>query len=144
MKKSIFLKCTLILAVFLSAATIVNAQAPVKEAIPAPKGTWQHLGTATVSYKTDRDVIKVEGADAFRKLKFMVHDAKLEIMDMDVFFENGEHQDIKVRSVIERGGESRVIDLAGNTRRINKVTVVYQTIPGANFEKAKVSLWGEK
>ena len=63
---------------------------------------------------------------------------------MSVVFENDEHQDIQVRSVVERGGESRVIDLKGNTRRIKRVAFVYKTIPGFNFEKAEVTLWGEK
>ena len=58
--------------------------------------------------------------------------------------ENEGHQDIEVRSVIERGGESRIIDLKGNTRRIKRVAFVYRTIPGFDFEKAEVTLWGEK
>jgi len=141
--KHIILKLSIsfLLSVFIS--TFVFAQ-QVKEAAPAAKGTWQHLGTTKVGYRTDRDVIIVTGADVFRKLKFKVHDAKLELLDMDVIFENEGHQDIPVRSVIERGGESRVIDLKGNTRRIKKVTFVYKTIPGFTFEKAEVSLWGEK
>ena len=115
-----------------------------KEIAPAEKSTWQHIGTATVGFKADRDVVVVTGADTFRKLKFKVKDAKIEILDIDVIFENEGHQDIEVRSVIERGGESRVIDLKGNTRRIKRVAFVYKTIPGFNFEKAEVTLWGEK
>lgn len=145
MKKNSIFKFAFVLALFLSVATMTNVvSAQAVKATPAPKGSWQHLGTASVSYGVDKDVIKVTGADAFRKLKFIVHDAKLEIYDMDVFFENGEHQDIQVRSVVERGGESRVIDLEGNTRHIDRVTIVYKTVPGNKFEKAKVSLWGEK
>ena len=143
MTRNSFVKLMFILTLFLSVATLVSAQ-QVRDAAPAPKGTWQYLGTTTVGYNADRDVIKVEGADTFRKLKFMVHDAKLEIYDMDVIFENGGHQDIQVRSTIERGGESRVIDLNGESRRIVKVAFVYRTVPGFNFEKTKVSLWGEK
>ena len=115
-----------------------------KEIAPAAKGTWQHIGTATVGFKADRDVVVVTGADAFRKLKFKVREAKIEILDIDVVFENEGHQDIEVRSVVDRGGESRVIDLKGNTRRIKKVAFIYRTIPGFNFEKAEVTLWGEK
>ena len=121
------------------------AKAQKEKAInPAEKGTWQHIGTANVGFKADRDVVVVTGADTFRKLKFKVKDAKIEILDIDVIFENEGHQDIQVRSVIERGGESRVIDLKGNTRRIKKIAFVYKTIPGFDFEKAEVTLWGEK
>jgi len=142
MKKH-FLKLLMTLIVMCSFAGYATAQKE-KEMAPAEKGSWQHIGTATVGFKADRDVVIVTGADTFRKLKFKVKDAKIEILDMDVVFENDEHQDIPVRSVIERGGESRVIDLKGNTRHIKRVAFVYKTIPGSNFEKAEVTLWGEK
>lgn len=142
MKKQLF-KLILAVGVILSFAGKASAQKE-KQVAPAEKGTWQHIGTATVGFKADRDVVVVTGADTFRKLKFKVRDAKIEILDIDVIFENGEHQDIQVRSVIERGGESRIIDLKGNTRRIKRVAFVYKTIPNFSFEKAEVTLWGEK
>jgi len=142
MKKH-FLKLTMILLAVSVFTGYASAQKE-KEMAPAEKGTWQHIGTATVGFKADRDVVVLTGADAFRKLKFKVKDATIEILDIDVIFENEGHQDIDVRSVIERGGESRVIDLKGNTRRIKRVAFVYRTIPGNNFEKAEVTLWGEK
>lgn len=141
--KTHFSKAIMILALMCSFAGFAKAQKE-KEISAAEKGTWQHIGTATVGFKTDKDVITVTGADTFRKLKFKVKDAKLEILDIDVIFENEGHQDVEVRSVIERGGESRVIDLKGNTRRIKRIAFVYKTIPGFNFEKAEVTLWGEK
>ena len=127
MKKHFF-NLLLTLLVICSSAAYATAQKE-KEIAPAEKGTWQHLGTATVDFKADRDAVVVTGADTFRKLKFKVKDAKIEILDMSVVFENDEHQDIQVRSVVERGGESRVIDLKGNTRRIKRVAFVYKTIP---------------
>ncbi|QEC68466.1 hypothetical protein FRZ67_14550 [Panacibacter ginsenosidivorans] len=141
--KTRFFRLLFALLIICSSVGYATAQKE-KEIEPAEKGTWQHIGTATVGFKTDRDVVVVTGADAFRKLKFKVKDAKIEILDMDVIFENEEHQDIQVRSIIERGGESRVIDLKGNSRRIKRVAFVYKTIPGFNFEKAEVTLWGEK
>lgn len=137
------LKFFLLAFTVLSFACYATAQQH-KTVAPAPKGTWQHLGTTTVGYKTDRDVITISGTDVFRKLIFKVKDAKIEILDMDVVFENEGHQDIPVRSVIERGGESRVIDLKGNSRRIKRISFVYRTVPGFSFEKAEVSVWGEK
>lgn len=115
-----------------------------KEIAPAEKGTWQHIGTGTVDFNKDRDVVIVTGADVFRKIKFKVKDAKIELREIDVVFENEGHQEIKVGAVIDRGGESPAIDLRGNTRRIKRIAFVYKTIPGANFEKAEVTLWGEK
>src|SRR5207342_2993221 len=133
--KTNFFKLLLTLLVICSSIGYAAAQKE-KEIAPAEKGTWQHIGTATVDFKTDRDVVVVTGADTFRKLKFKVKDAKIEILDISVVFENEEHQDIQVRSVVERGGESRVIDLKGDTRHIKRVAFVYKTIPGFNFEKA--------
>ena len=104
--KTHFSKAIMILVLMCSLAGFAKAQKE-KEINPAQKGTWQHIGTTTVGFKADRDVVIVTGADTFRKLKFKVKDAKIEILDIDVIFENEGHQDIQVRSVIERGGESR-------------------------------------
>jgi hypothetical protein len=50
-------------------------------------------------------------------------------------------QEVETRDNIRAGGESRVIDLAGNRRIITKVVFVYDT---KNFagRRAEVELWG--
>jgi len=111
---------------------------------PGPAGSWRHIGTTTVAFKTDRDVIWVTGADAFRKLKFKVLDAPINLLDMKVYFENGQFQDIPLRFTIEKGGESRIIDLNGNVRRLKKIEFWYRTIVPGFKGLAKLMLFGIK
>jgi hypothetical protein len=51
-------------------------------------------------------------------------------------------EDISVRSPIQAGQESRVIDLKGTSRELKKVVFTYRTLPNSKDEKAKVELWG--
>ncbi|MBC8155899.1 MAG: hypothetical protein H7Z72_23670 [Bacteroidetes bacterium] len=111
---------------------------------PAIRNTGQILGTTVVNFKTERDVIRVTGADIFRQLKFRVTDAAIEILDIDVIYENGAHDDIRVRQVIQRGGESRIIDLRGASRRIQRISFVYRSVPGFRARRAKLTVVGIK
>ena len=93
-----------------------------------PPPRWEHLGTKKVTHKVDHDVIVVTAAEGvFTKLKFKVLISPVHIMDMKVHFRNGQVQDIQLRQLIPAGGQSRVIDLAGNKRFIKKVTFFYKT-----------------
>ena len=111
---------------------------------PGPAGSWRHIGTTMVAFKTDRDVIWVTGSDAFRRLKFKVLDAPINLLDMKVYFENGQFQDIPLRFTIEKGGESRIIDLNGNVRRLKKIEFWYRTIVPGFKGLAKLMLFGIK
>ena len=84
------------------------------------------------------------GADAFRRLKFKVVDAPINLLDMKVYFENGQFQDVPLRFTIEKGGESRIIDLNGNVRRLKKIEFWYRTIVPGFKRLAKLMLFGIK
>jgi len=130
-------------ATFLCCINISQAQ-QVKAARPGPAGSWRLLGTTSVKFTVDKDVIWVTGADAFRRLKFKVMDAPVEILNMTVVYESGQPDNIPVRAVIPQGGESRIIDLQGTVRRIRKVSFVYKSPGKITRGTAKVALWGIK
>ena len=88
---------------------------------------WRILGERSVKFSSDKDVIKVGGNDWYDKLKIKVVDAPLHIGGMEVFFENGEKQDVNLRQNIRQGGESRVIDLPEGERRIDRIEFRYHT-----------------
>ena len=113
------------------------------KARPCPPGTWQQIGLTVVDFKTDRDVIVVTGADNFRKLKFHVFDAAVNMLNMHVVYENEAFDNIDLRFLIPAGGESRVLDLVGGSRRIKSGVLVSLTKPGFKG-KAKLVLWGMK
>jgi hypothetical protein len=105
--------------------------------------TWKFIGDKTVSFGVDRDVIHVGNKnDEFRQLKVKVTDGPLKFYDMKVHFDNGDVQDVQLRSLIRKGGESRVIDLNGGLRRLKKVEFWYET-KGFARGRARVALWGK-
>jgi hypothetical protein len=106
-------------------------------------GSWRLLGERVIDFKADKDLITVTGNDVFRKLKFKILDAPVQMRDMKVMFENGEVQDIPLNFRMEKGHESRVIDLVGIARRIKVVYFNYKSV-GVFRGKAKLILFGQK
>jgi len=105
--------------------------------------TWKFIGDKTVSFGVDRDVIHLgNNNDEFRQLKLKVTDGPLKFYDMKIHFDNGDVQDVQLRSMIRKGGESRVINLTGGLRRLKKVEFWYET-KGFVRGRARVALWGK-
>lgn len=104
---------------------------------------WKFIGDKWAAFGADRDVLRVGGNDAYRQLKLRVTDGPLHIVDMDVFFENGTHLNVPLKNNFKAGQESRVIDLPGGSRRIDRVTFLYSTI-GKSKGRARVALWGKR
>ena len=117
----------------------------VRKPNPGPPGTWKLIGTTEANFKADHDGIVVAGPfDNFRKVKFKVTDAPLNLYKLVITYENGTPDNIEVRENIPQGGESRVIDLNGvGTRRIRRIDFWYDT-KGFLKGKAKVTMFGLK
>ena len=136
----------LLIPAFMSA---VYAQKPsVTDKKPAvvvsDKAGWHKIGETTANFKTDRDELIVLGADKFKSIKIKVTDAPIHISNLEVYYESGDKEDIILKSDFKAGGESRVVDLKGNSRDLKKVVFVYNTVPNAKSEKAHVELYGLK
>jgi len=108
-------------------------------------GTWKLLGTVQAGHQADHDAITVKGPyDYFRKLKFKVTDSPLNITKMIVRYDDGGvPENIETRFEIPKGGESRVIDLKGQKRKIKSVEFWYDT-KGFLNGKADLTLFGMK
>ncbi len=112
---------------------------------PASAQDWKFIADKTVNYGVDRDVIHLgDFRDDFRQLKLRVTDAPLRFFDMKIHFDNGDVQNVELRAVIPQGGESRVIDLEGGLRHIQKIEFWYK--PGAKGKRgtSRVAVWGRK
>ncbi|WP_405206724.1 hypothetical protein [Aquimarina sp. LLG6339-5] len=104
---------------------------------------WEHLGSRTVNYKIDRDVIKVTAKDgAFKKLKVKVTHGSINMHRIVVQYGNGEKQVIQVKKNFKKGGATRVIDLKGNKRIIRDITFFYDT-KNLSKNRAKVHVFGK-
>ena len=105
-------------------------------------GSWTLLGTQSVGFRIDRDVIRVGRQDGrFRAIKLRARGNDIEVLDLKVIYGNGQTEDLRVRHFMRKGSETRAIDLRGNTRFIREVQMVYKSRP--NFRgRATVELWG--
>jgi hypothetical protein len=112
--------------------------------LSAQTSNWTKIGETIVDFKQEKDEIKAMGADRYSALKFKVSDAAVDFIDMDVFYDDGKSQNIKVNSPVKAGAESGKLDIMNNDRGIKKIVFVYKTIDKGKDEKAKVEVWGLK
>lgn len=133
--------------VLLAALTVSlgTAQRKVVRPLPGLPGSWRLIGQTQADFGADHDTIVVAGPfDNFRKLKFKVTDAPLNLQRMVVTYDNGMPDRIEVRQKIRQGGESRVIDLQGvGARSIRKIEFWYDT-KGFLKGKADLTVFGMK
>lgn len=103
---------------------------------------WERLGTRKVNYGLDRDEIFVTAKDGiFSALKIKVKRGGINMHKLVVHYGNGETDEIELRQNFAPGSESRVLDLVGNKRIIQKVVFWYDTKNIAR-RRGVVELWG--
>lgn len=122
----------------------VNAVAQKPAIVSSNEPGWQHIGQTTASFKGQNESIEVLGADEFSAIKLKVMEAPLRIERLQVFYESGDMEEIKVEREIGQDNESRPIKLKHPDRDINKVAFTYKTGANAQGEKADVALYGLK
>jgi hypothetical protein len=130
---------------FLTGTAALGSTLLLSQAALAQRGGgFEFLGASEVSFKVDRDTIRVGRKDGkFRAIQLRVKKRDIEILDLKVVYANGQPDDISVRSLIRAGGETRQIDLAGRERFIREVQLTYRARTGP-FQSARVELWGLK
>ncbi len=108
------------------------------------KAQWRFIADKWVGFGVDHDVIVTGNTnDDFRQLKLRVTDGPLKMYDMKVYFDNGSVQDVSIRLHIPQGGESRVIDLDGGLRHIQRIEFWYET-KGFRKGRSRVAVWGNR
>lgn len=132
----------LFLIAALAGASALEAQ-QVNRPAPGPAGSWRFLGATTARFTADHDSIRVQGPyDNFRRIKFKVRDAPLNLVRLTVTYDNGVPDNIPTRYAIPQGGESRIIDLRGAGKRsLRRIDFWYDT-RGRGRGTANVSVWG--
>ena len=134
----------MLFVVFAVAAASVEAQKVTHPRAGAP-GEWRLLGTTHANHTADHDTIVVRSPfDNFRRIKFKVTDAPLNLRRMVVTYDNGGPDKIDTREDIPQGGESRVIDLRGvGQRSLRRIDFWYDT-KGIGRGTADVTVFGMK
>lgn len=137
-----------LILILVSAALAVTASVCAQQVTApraGPPGSWRLIGTVEANFRADHDGIIVKGPfDDFRRIKFKVTNAPLNLQRLVITYENGQPDPIDVRSNIPAGGESRQIELkGGGTRRIRRIDFWYNT-KGVLNGKAHVTVFGMK
>lgn len=86
------------------------------------------LGVRRVADNSETDVIRVRGNALFREVRLCVVNRPVHFGDLDIVFQNGDRQDVRLRAVIAPGRCSRWIDLPGPLRNINRIVMRYQSV----------------
>lgn len=93
-------------------------------------GEWVRLGCKDVRFLIDRDTLKVgRGEGRFKAIRLKVRRAPVEIFNLRITFGNGSRMEVPVRELILPGGGSRPIDLPGNNRGIDRIEMIYRSVP---------------
>lgn len=102
---------------------------------------WRKLGERMVNAGVDRDVIPVGRVDGtFKEILIHVENSAIEMYDMAVVFGDGQVWHPNVRHRFGANSLSKIIDLPGGRRVINRVEFLYRDLPGGG--RATVELWG--
>jgi hypothetical protein len=137
MKKTLF-----VLAVAIFSITTLKAQKVA--VVTNNKPGWHKIGETTVDFKSDKDVIKIWGADKFKSIRIKATDAPVHIENLEIVYQDGQPEKIPVRNDFKAGADSRQIDLEGYERRLKEINMVYRTIPNWKGDKAHIEIWGLK
>ena len=118
---------------------------PVDRPAPPPAwdpAGWELLGETWVEGKTDADRIHVGKKEGrFTSLMLVVENSDLEMLDMEIEFNNGQKVSPEVRQFFRENTRTRAIDLPGEKRFIKNVTFHYANLPGGG--RARVALYGK-
>jgi len=120
-----------------AAALLISTFAGVSPAL-----AWDKIGERIVTDRLDVDVIHLPGNRKFSRVKVCVKGNPVHFYDFDIFFRNGGHQDVNVRSRINAGECTRNIDLNGGQRNIDRIKFKYEETSWF-VGRAEVEVYGE-
>lgn len=110
---------------FLISAAVLGAALPSSPLFAL--SDWELLGTRRVSLAQETDVIDVTRRDGrFNAIRIEVDNGPIEMYDIRIQFANGEDYSPATRINFHDGEATRVIDLPGDARSINKIVFRYK------------------
>ncbi|MEO8415713.1 MAG: hypothetical protein ABI472_18765 [Ginsengibacter sp.] len=130
-------------AIFFSIIVMIVACSSSKKNIVTPQG-WVVIGETKANFVRETDIVKVYSLDRFTDLRFRVEDRTLKISEMTIYFENGDKLTPKMEDVIEPDQYSRVINIADNGKRIDRLELKYRTTGSILKGRAKIIIIGKQ
>ena len=100
---------------------------------------WKQLGSRRVDLGIDRDVINCGFSGFLRAVVLEVRGSAVDFLDVKLVLGNGEVVDVPMRRLVRAGDRSRIIDLPGKKRVVNRIELLYRPARG---RRAEVVAWG--
>ena len=104
---------------------------------------WLTIGETKANFVREKDVIKVYSIDKFTDIRFRVEDRAVKISDMTIYYENGDKLSPNIDEVIEPGAYSRIINLADNGKKLDRIEFKYRTTGSVLKGRSKIILLGK-
>lgn len=104
---------------------------------------WVELGCQAVSFNVDHDVVRVGRREGrFKAIRLFARGGDVEMLDLRVVYGRGAPDDIPVRRVLRRGDRTEPLDLRGWERAIDRVELVYRSLPSFRGRDALICIEG--
>lgn len=117
------------------------------------KDNWVKIGETTLNLSQDYGIFdwdrdrdqteKVNANDKYSAIKFRAKDSKVSLTNVEVQYDNGKKEEMKLDTPIEANNDSKILKL--DTRSdLDKVTFNFLKDEHAAKDKAVVEIWGLK
>ena len=106
-------------------------------------GEWRSLGSRTVSFRAEHDIISGLGDGRFRRIRIEVKSGDLDMFNVRITFGDGQVFSPETRFHFGDDTRSRVIDLPGEARIIRSVEFSYKSVRGGGEGRAEVTVLGQ-
>ncbi|MEQ1689028.1 MAG: hypothetical protein ABL874_10680 [Sphingopyxis sp.] len=103
---------------------------------------WRLLGQREVSDRAETDVISLPGGRNYDHIRICAYRNPVHIIDADVHFRNGGHQDVALAARLRAGDCSRSVELEGGQRDIERIVLRYEET-SRRRARASVRVFGE-
>lgn len=137
----------LVVVLLLLSMTVANSQPgrlPGKRpGLGQELAKWSKIGQKTVKRVSEYDEFIPPGFGIYTAIKLKVLNSRVQFDRLVIVFDNGRRMDIPLNVVIRENGESRIIDLPGDKRKIKRILFKYNT-KGLFNDKAVVQVWGRR
>ena len=106
---------------------------------------WTSLGELHVKDRVERDTLRVGvKTGTFDSIRLKVKGRAVQFHRVEIHFKNDTVQEVSLRSVIRAGRFSRVIDLEGGQRVIEKIAFVYDAQTRGRGKTARIQVFGNR
>lgn len=133
-----YFRAALVISVFTALASCSSS----KKNILTPEG-WTVIGETKANFIREKDIIKIYSLDKYTDIRFRVEDRAIKVSEMTVYFENGDKLTPKIEDMIEADQYSKIINLADNGKKLDRIEFKYRTNGSILKGRAKIIVIGK-